>query len=81
MWEERPALHLVDAWSAYERFQFDRLAAILEKVKAHLVPGGPAPSWSGELHLLLGELQYWSGDGQNSRRIFETARELLPDRH
>jgi LuxR family maltose regulon positive regulatory protein len=81
MREERPELLLADAWSAYERFQFDRLAAILEKVKAHLVPDGPAPPWSGELHLLLGEIQYWSGESGSARRTFEAAREELPRKH
>lgn len=79
--DEHPGLLLAEAWSAYERFQFDRLAAVLDRVEKHLDPGAAPPSWAGELHLLKGEILYWSGEGESSRRTFETARKLLPDRH
>ena len=79
--ETRPALLMADAWSAYERFQFDRLAIVVEKVAALLDPEATDPSVLGELSLLQGELQYWSGEGTLSRHSFEAARAYLPARH
>ena len=78
VWQQRPDLLLAEAWSAYERFQFDRLAAIMEKVAA-VFDGQTLPAaLSGERFLLLGEIDYWSGKGSSSRAYFEKARAQLP---
>ncbi len=78
---QRPDLLLVEAWSAYERFQFDRLASALERIDSLLDGEAPAPSVSGEYLLLRGELHYWAGEGEAARRYFESARKELPERH
>ena len=78
---QRPDLLLVEAWSAYERFQFDRLASALERIDSLLDGEAPDPSVSGEYLLLRGELHYWAGEGEAARRYFESARKELPERH
>jgi LuxR family maltose regulon positive regulatory protein len=78
MRQQRPGLLLAEAWSAYERFQFDRLAAILEQAGALPGAGEEVPAVAGELALLRGEVEYWQGHGRKSRRLFDKARTLLP---
>ena len=78
---ERPGLLLAEAWSAYERFQFDRLAAILENVGSLLEGDHPDPTVSGETLLLRGELHYWAGESEASLQLFEEARAQLPEQH
>jgi LuxR family maltose regulon positive regulatory protein len=77
--ETRPALLLADAWSAYERFQFERLARVVEKITSLVNPESTDPSLLGELSLLQGELHYWSGEGALSLKCFEAARIHLPE--
>lgn len=61
---ESPGLLLADAWSAYERFQFDRLSDILARIKPQLDAENDTGALFGEWSLLQGEVHYWSGDGK-----------------
>ena len=79
--ERRPGLLLAEAWIAYERFQFDRLAQILESIDSVVEAEDMNPADSGEYLLLQGEIHYWSGEGAKSRQLFEKARPQLSDRH
>lgn len=76
--EARPHLLLAEAWTAYERFQLERLPALLDRVDTLVGEGPLADEVRGELCFFRGALAYWSGEGEAARGLFEEAQACLP---
>jgi LuxR family maltose regulon positive regulatory protein len=77
--KERPHLLLAEAWTAYERFQLDRIPVLLQRVDALVGEGAGSEEVRGERAYFLGALAYWSGEGADAQRFFEEARSSIPE--
>jgi LuxR family maltose regulon positive regulatory protein len=76
--EKRPSLLLAEAWGAYERFQMEKIPAILDRVESLLeyVPGGEA--LAAEAAFFRGVMAYWAGEGELAQKYLREARAQLP---
>ena len=72
----RPGLLISEASVAYSRWQLERVSAILPQVEALLAKRPKEPHWAGELAYLKGTVEYWAGEGENSRNHLEEALSL-----
>ncbi len=75
--KERAELLLTEGWVAHARFQFGRLASLLEQAESLLQGREVEPTQRGELAYFHGFLQYWAGEAEASRRSLLEAVSLL----
>ena len=74
---QRPGLLLAQAWAAIQRFQIDRVTALIARVERLLDGQTGSPMLLGDLHYLRGNIQYWKGDGKESVASLEAALEQV----
>jgi LuxR family maltose regulon positive regulatory protein len=78
---QRPGLLLAQAWILHDRYELEGIPPIVEQLESLLFDEEKREVPWGELNFFQGVLLFWQGQGESSRRHFETAQERIPKTH